>query len=108
MSILKLFVSLGDLAYQDSVTGRYYYVDRIKEMIFCKDNRIYPGELEIVLMEHMCVAEAAVIGVPHPAIGEAPAALVELKNGTQPSEQLRKEIADLVECECIQTKKKKS
>ncbi|XP_022664423.1 4-coumarate--CoA ligase 1-like isoform X2 [Varroa destructor] len=91
------WLKTGDLAYQDSVTGRYYYVDRIKEMIFCKDNRIYPGELEIVLMEHMCVAEAAVIGVPHPAIGEAPAALVELKNGTQPSEQLRKEIADLVE-----------
>ena len=42
---------------------------------------VYPREIEEVLYEHPAVAEAAVIGVPHPELGEEVGAAVALKPG---------------------------
>jgi long-chain acyl-CoA synthetase len=70
----------GDLARVDE-DGYYYIVDRKKDMIIRGGYNVYPREIEEVLYEHPAVAEAAVIGVPHPSLGEEVAAAVALKPG---------------------------
>nr|XP_050033710.1 uncharacterized protein LOC126530481 [Dermacentor andersoni] len=73
----------GDAGYYDE-NGRVYIVQRLKEMIKCMDNQVVPGELEELLFEeHLeCISEVVVVGLPHPKYGQAPAAVVVLK---QPS-----------------------
>lgn len=80
----------GDLARRDA-DGYYYIVDRKKDMILRGGYNVYPREIEEVLYEHADVAEAAVIGVPHPDLGEEVAAYVVLRPGAQAT------AADLVE-----------
>jgi long-chain acyl-CoA synthetase len=74
----------GDLARTDE-DGFYYIVDRKKDMIIRGGYNIYPREIEEVLYEHPAVLEAAVIGVPHAALGEEVAAAVTLCPGTSAS-----------------------
>ena len=71
----------GDIGRVDE-EGRYYIVDRKKDMIIRGGYNIYPREIEEVLYEHPAVLEAAVIGVPHAALGEEVAAAVTLCPGT--------------------------
>jgi long-chain acyl-CoA synthetase len=68
----------GDLARVDE-DGYYYIVDRKKDMIIRGGYNVYPREIEEVLYEHPAVREAAVIGVPHPSLGEEVAAAVALR-----------------------------
>jgi long-chain acyl-CoA synthetase len=70
----------GDLARVDE-DGYFYIVDRKKDMIIRGGYNVYPREIEEVLYEHPAVAEAAVIGLPHSALGEEVAAAVALKPG---------------------------
>jgi len=79
----------GDLARVDE-DGYYYIVDRKKEMIIRGGYNVYPREIEEVLHEHPAVAEVAVIGIPHPELGEEVAAAVALKPGGEATpEELR-------------------
>jgi long-chain acyl-CoA synthetase len=79
----------GDLARVDE-EGYFYIVDRKKDLIIRGGYNVYPREIEEVLYEHPAVAEAAVIGLPHPALGEEVAAAVALKPGaTVSTEELR-------------------
>ncbi|MGD0555491.1 MAG: long-chain fatty acid--CoA ligase [Streptosporangiaceae bacterium] len=79
----------GDLARVDA-DGYFYIVDRKKDLIIRGGYNVYPREIEEVLYEHPAVAEAAVIGLPHPALGEEVAAAVTLKPGaTITAEELR-------------------
>jgi long-chain acyl-CoA synthetase len=71
----------GDLARCDA-DGFYYIVDRKKELIIRGGYNVYPREIEEVLYEHPAVLEAAVVGVPHPSLGEEVAAAVALRPGT--------------------------
>jgi len=81
--------STGDVAHCDN-DGYYFIVDRKKDMIIRGGYNIYPREIEEVLYEHPGVAEAAVIGVPDPSLGEEVAAVVALKPGaTDSPEQIR-------------------
>ena len=53
-------------------------------------DNVYPREIEEVLYEHPAVAEAAVIGLPHPALGEEVGGAVALKPGAAiTAEELR-------------------
>jgi fatty-acyl-CoA synthase len=70
----------GDVAVKDP-DGFLRIVDRTKDMIISGGFNIYPRELEDVLSEHPAVAQAVVIGVPHPKWGEAVKAVVVLKPG---------------------------
>jgi long-chain acyl-CoA synthetase len=70
----------GDLARQDE-DGYFFIVDRKKEMIIRGGYNVYPREIEEALYEHPAVAEAAVIGIKHPDLGEEVAAAVALKPG---------------------------
>ena len=70
----------GDIGRVDA-DGYYFIVDRKKDMIIRGGYNVYPREIEEVLHEHPAVREAAVIGIPHPALGEEVAAAVALKPG---------------------------
>jgi long-chain acyl-CoA synthetase len=79
----------GDLARQDD-DGYFFIVDRKKDLIIRGGYNVYPREVEEVLYEHPAVAEAAVVGVPHPAHGEEVGAAVVLKPGAEATpEELR-------------------
>lgn len=70
----------GDLARQDE-DGYIYIVDRKKEMIIRGGYNVYPREIEEILYAHPDVVEAAVLGIPHPDLGEEVAAVVVLRKG---------------------------
>ena len=65
----------GDLGYLDD-DGFLYLVGRKKDLIIRGGNNVYPTDVEAVLLEHATVQEAAVIGIPHPVLGEDVAAFV--------------------------------
>jgi acyl-CoA synthetase (AMP-forming)/AMP-acid ligase II len=70
----------GDVAYADD-DGYYYFVDRAKDMIVSGGLNIYSKEVEIALLAHPAVEDAAVFGVPDAAFGEAVMACVQLRRG---------------------------
>ena len=72
----------GDIARVDA-QGRYFIVDRKKDLIIRGGYNVYPREIEEVLYTHPAVAEAAVVGIPHPELGEEVGAAVALKPGSE-------------------------
>ncbi len=79
----------GDLARMDE-DGYLYIVDRKQDLIIRGGNNVYPREIEEILNEHKDVIESAVIGVPHPDLGQEVAAHVVLKPGSRvTAEQLQ-------------------
>ncbi|ODU02715.1 MAG: long-chain-fatty-acid--CoA ligase [Pseudonocardia sp. SCN 72-86] len=70
----------GDIATRDA-DGYYFIVDRKKDLIIRGGYNVYPREVEEALYEHPAVAEAAVVGIPHPEWGEEIGAAVALKAG---------------------------
>ena len=79
----------GDMARIDTA-GYVFIVDRKKDMIISGGENIYPREVEEVLHLHPAVAEAAVIGVPDELWGEAPVALVVVRD--RPQDELAQEL----------------
>ena len=75
----------GDVGILDG--GNLYLVDRKKDLIIVSGFNVYPREVEEVLFRHPKVAEAAVIGTPHPYTGEAVKAVVVLRAGEESSEE---------------------
>jgi long-chain acyl-CoA synthetase len=75
----------GDLARVDG-DGCYFIVDRKKELIIRGGYNVYPREIEEVIYEHPAVREAAVVGIPHPELGEEVGAAVALKDGADADE----------------------
>lgn len=73
----------GDLA-RISGDGFVEITGRLRERILRGGYSVFPQEVEAVLAEHPDVAEAAVVGVPHPELGEEVAAFVVAKPGTSP------------------------
>jgi long-chain acyl-CoA synthetase len=79
----------GDLGRVDQ-DGYFAIVDRKKDLIIRGGYNIYPREIEEVLYEHPAVREAAVIGLPHPQLGEEVGAAVVLHPGASvTAEELR-------------------
>lgn len=79
------FFITGDLARIDA-SGRVTLVGRAKDLIISGGYNVYPKEVESVLDEIPGVDESAVIGLPHPDLGEAVTAVVTLKPGVDPHE----------------------
>ncbi len=72
----------GDIASVDE-DGFYTIVDRKKDLIIRGGMNIYPREVEEVLYTHPDVLECAVVGVPHPELGEDVGAAVSLQEGAK-------------------------
>ena len=70
----------GDLGYLDD-EGFLYVVDRIKDMLLRGGENIYCIEVESALFNHSDVIDAAVVGQPHPILGEEVVAMVQLRPG---------------------------
>jgi long-chain acyl-CoA synthetase len=70
----------GDLGRRDR-DGYYWFVGRCKEIIVRGGSNISPLEVEEALARHHSVQEVAVVGVPHPSLGETVAAFVVLRPG---------------------------
>jgi long-chain acyl-CoA synthetase len=69
----------GDIARMDE-DGYFFIVDRKKDLISVGGMKVYPREVEEVLFEHPSVKEAAVVGYPHPYMGETVKAFIVLKD----------------------------
>jgi long-chain acyl-CoA synthetase len=70
----------GDVGRFDE-DGYLTLVDRFKDLIIRGGENISPKEIENVLYTHPAVLEAAVVGRPHPVLGEEPVAFVALRPG---------------------------
>jgi long-chain acyl-CoA synthetase len=71
----------GDIARIDE-EDFIHIVDRAKDMVIRGGENVYSVEVEAALFEHPSVADCAVIGVPHPVLGEEVGAAVVLRPGT--------------------------
>jgi long-chain acyl-CoA synthetase len=74
-TIVDGWLHTGDVGFLDE-GGYLTLVDRIKDIIICGGENVYPKEIESVLARHDAVLEAAVIGAPHSVYGEVPVAYV--------------------------------
>lgn len=75
----------GDIATRDD-DGRFYIVDRKKDMILTGGYNVYPAEIERVAASHPAVAMVAVGAVPHEVLGETARAYVVLRPGVTATE----------------------
>ncbi len=85
----------GDVAWRDE-DGFYWYVGRADDVIKSSGYRIGPFEIESVIMELPYVLECGVSAAPDEVRGQVVKASIVLVNGTEPTEELKKEIQNYV------------
>ncbi|NLL63223.1 MAG: AMP-binding protein [Ruminococcaceae bacterium] len=85
----------GDLAFKDE-DGFFWYVGRADDLIKSSGYRIGPFEIENVIMELPYVLECGVSPVPDEVRGQIVKASIVLVKGTEPSDNLKKEIQEYV------------
>jgi acetyl-CoA synthetase len=88
----------GDGCRRDA-DGYYWITGRVDDVINVSGHRMGTAEVESALVAHAKVAEAAVVGYPHPVKGQGIYCYVTLMNGVEPTEALRKELRDWVRTE---------
>lgn len=76
----------GDMGYLDE-EGYLFVTDRKKDLIIRGGFNVYPRDVEDLLIEHEGVAEVAVVGRPHPDMGEEVVAFVVKAPGQDPAEE---------------------
>ncbi|MGA1870889.1 MAG: acetate--CoA ligase [bacterium] len=85
----------GDKAKKDD-DGYFWFVSRADDVINTAGHLVGPFEVESVLIEHPAVVEAGVIGKPDEIAMEVVKAFVSLKEGYEPSEELKHDIQKFV------------
>ncbi len=85
----------GDIAWKDE-DGYFWYVSRIDDVIKSSGYRIGPFEIENVIMELPYVLECGVSAAPDEVRGQVVKASIVLVPGTEPSDELKKEIQNYV------------
>jgi acetyl-CoA synthetase len=91
MSFAGGYYRTGDVAHRDA-DGYFTYIGRADDVFKSSDYRLSPFELESALIEHDCVAEAAVVPSPDAIRWHVPKAFITLKPGLQPSHDVAREI----------------
>ena len=81
----------GDRARKDA-DGYFWFVGRADDVINTAGHLVGPFEVESALLEHPAVAEAGVIGKPDPVAMEIVKAFVSLKEGYEPTDELKREL----------------
>lgn len=90
----------GDIGSYDN-NGDFYITDRAKDLIKVQAFQVAPAELEEILRSHLQVLDAAVIGVKHSQLGEAPKAFVVRKKDAKLTAD---EIHEFIAQRCIKYK----
>ncbi len=85
----------GDSARRDE-DGDYWVTGRVDDVINVSGHRLGTAEVESALVLHEAVAEAAVVGYPHPIKGQGIYAYVTLMTGLESSTELRAELTRFV------------
>lgn len=85
----------GDGAKRDA-DGDFWLLGRVDDVMNVAGHRLGSMELESALVDHLAVAEAAVVGVPDEIKGQAIVAFVTLKEGVADSPSLERELCDHV------------
>ncbi len=85
----------GDVMKQDE-DGYFWFTGRNDDIITSAGYRIGPADVENILIEHISVAEAAVVGKPDPERTEIVKAFVVLRGNTEPTDALAEELRQLV------------
>jgi acyl-CoA synthetase (AMP-forming)/AMP-acid ligase II len=80
------WLSTGDLGHLDD-DGYLSLVGRRDDVINRGGEKLYPREIEEVLLGDPAVSAAAVVGRPHPTVGEEPVAFVIIASDSQDSEK---------------------
>ena len=80
LTFTRGWLHTGDVSRIDE-EGFVHIVDRAKDVIIRGGENVYCVEVEAALFEHPAVADCAVIGVPHPVLGEEVGAVVVLRPG---------------------------
>ena len=83
----------GDGARRDA-DGDYWITGRVDDVLNVSGHRMGTAEVESALVLHEAVAEAAVVGFPHPIKGQGIYAYVTLMQGVEGTEVLRKALMD--------------
>ena len=89
------FYHTGDLAWRDE-DGFLWYVGRADDVIKSSGYRIGPFEIENVIMELPYVLECGVSAAPDEIRGQVVKASIVLVKGTEPTEDLKREIQNYV------------
>ncbi len=76
----------GDMAKEDE-DGFIYLVDRKKDVIISGGENLYPVQIEDHLRAHGKIKDVAVIGLPDKRLGEIAAAIIEIKEGMECTEE---------------------
>jgi long-chain acyl-CoA synthetase len=84
-TVVDGWLHTGDIGYLDE-DGYLFITDRAKDMIIRGGENIYCVEIEQRIVDHPAVADAAVIGVPHPELGEEVKAVVQVQPGASLTE----------------------
>jgi len=87
----KGYYFAGDGCRRDA-DGYFWITGRVDDVINVSGHRMGTAEVESALVAHSKVAEAAVVGYPHPVKGQGIYAYVTLMNDAEPSDALRKEL----------------
>ncbi|MDT5370897.1 MAG: long-chain acyl-CoA synthetase, partial [Mycobacterium sp.] len=85
------FFTVGDVGHLDE-DGYLFLSGRSAELIISGGVNIYPAEIEGCLAAHPAVADVGVIGVPNEEWGEEVKAVVELREGVEPSAELAEQL----------------
>jgi acetyl-CoA synthetase len=88
----------GDGCRRDA-DGDYWITGRVDDVINVSGHRMGTAEVESALVAHAKVAEAAVVGYPHPIKGQGIYCYITLMNDIEPTDELRKELRDWVRFE---------
>ncbi len=88
----------GDGAKKDE-DGYFWIIGRVDDVINVSGHRMGSAEIESALVLHSLVAEAAVVGYPHPIKGQGIYAFVTLNTGATKSDELKKELVKQVRTE---------
>ena len=84
----------GDGAKRDK-DGYFWITGRVDDVLNVSGHRMGTAEIESALVLHKLVAEAAVVGFPHPIKGQGIYCYVTLMEGTSPCDGIHSELIDL-------------
>ena len=76
--------------------GYYWITGRVDDVLMISGHRMGTAELESAVVLHKSVAEAAIVGFPHEIKGQGIYAYVTLNSGVEPTDDLKKELVQMV------------